>query len=280
MRSNGWKAIANERKHVNQIIETENLSSAKRTEEEAARSRLRESFYRLCQETDRQKAGLALEGLLNGLFEIAGMNPRHPFRVTGEQIDGSFELDNEIYLLEAKWERSPVPESDLLVFRGKVEGKSQFTRGAFLSVNGFSAESKDAISRGKQPNFFLLDGYDLTVVLEGQIVGAGWSVAYAAAAGSFPLPSAGRRFATTSRPTAAARTWVFVSPCPYPRHLGPCTLGDPRVVVLCRGYSVWGMLLGPGTAGRGGERAGAEAKPAADRRPERSGGPGSRGSAP
>ena len=169
MRSNGWKAIANERKHVNQIIETENLSSAKRTEEEAARSRLRESFYRLCQETDRQKAGLALEGLLNGLFELAGMKPRRPFRVTGEQIDGSFELDNEIYLLEAKWERSPVPEADLLVFRGKVEGKSQFTRGVFLSINGFSAEGMDAISRGKQPNFFLLDGYDLTVVLEGQI---------------------------------------------------------------------------------------------------------------
>ena len=87
----------------------------------------------------------------------------------GSRIDGSFKLDNEIYLVEAKWEAGALPEAPLLIFRGKVEGKSKFTRGVFISINGFSAEAKLAITIGKQPNFFLFDGYDLTMVLEGNI---------------------------------------------------------------------------------------------------------------
>jgi len=86
--------------------------------------------------------------------------------VIGEQIDGSFELDHEVYLLEAKWQQEPSPAADLYVFREKVEGKSKFTRGVFLSVNGVSRGASDAITRGKQPNFFVIDGYDVMMLLE------------------------------------------------------------------------------------------------------------------
>lgn len=110
-----------------------------------------------------------MEELLNNLFDLYGLNPRGPFRVTGEQIDGSFELDNEIYLVEAKWESGKLSEAPLLVFRGKVEGKSSFTRGVFLSLSGYAETAIKAITQGKQPNFFLMDGYDLSIVLEGQI---------------------------------------------------------------------------------------------------------------
>jgi hypothetical protein len=135
----------------------------------AALSDLRARFYSLAADQDRQAAGLALERLLNDLFQLFDLEPRQPFRVTGEQIDGSFLLDYETYLVEARWVKEPVPEGDLLVFRGKVEGKSAFTRGAFISLSGFTAQAMDAITRGKQPNFFLVDGYDVTAVLEGQI---------------------------------------------------------------------------------------------------------------
>ncbi|MFH0823592.1 MAG: hypothetical protein V2B18_12635, partial [Pseudomonadota bacterium] len=50
-----------------------------------------------------------------------------------------------------------------------VEGKSSFTRGVFLSLSGYAETALKAITQGKQPNFFLMDGYDLSVVLEGQI---------------------------------------------------------------------------------------------------------------
>jgi hypothetical protein len=109
---------------------------------------------------------MALEKVLNGVFELSGLSPREPFRVTGEQIDGSFELDNEVYIVEAKWEASRLSEAPLMVFREKVEGKSTITRGIFISINGCTAEALDAITRGKQPNFCVMDGYDLSTVLE------------------------------------------------------------------------------------------------------------------
>ena len=112
------------------------------------------------------QAGLQLEKVLNRLFALHDLSPREPFRVVGEQIDGSFELDHEIYLLEAKWQQDPSPAADLYVFREKVEGKSKFTRGVFLSINGVSREAQDAITRGKQPTFFVVDGYDIMMLLE------------------------------------------------------------------------------------------------------------------
>ncbi len=86
--------------------------------------------------------------------------------MTGEQIDGSFELDNEVYLLEAKWHKEPRPAADLYVFREKIEGKSRFTRGVFLSINGITSEAEQAITQGKQPLFFTMTGHDLLMCLE------------------------------------------------------------------------------------------------------------------
>ncbi len=128
-------------------------------------SQLREEFVCLAAETDRNKAGLSLEKLLNRLFQVFHLQPRQPFRIIGEQIDGSFEMDGDIYLLELKWEKHPLPEADLLVFRGKIEGKSTFTRGVFIALNGISAQARDAITRGKAPSFFVMDGHDLMMIL-------------------------------------------------------------------------------------------------------------------
>jgi len=58
-----------------------------------------------------------------------------------------------------------LPEADLLVFRGKIEGKSTFTRGVFIALNDISAQARDAITRGKAPSFFVMNGHDLIMVL-------------------------------------------------------------------------------------------------------------------
>ena len=126
---------------------------------------LKEDFFRLAAEGDRNRAGLALEKLLNRLFEIFELRPRQPFRVVGEQIDGSFELESQVYLLESKWEKQPLPEADLLIFRGKIEGKSTFTRGVFIALNDISLPARDAITRGKAPSFFVMNGHDLMMIL-------------------------------------------------------------------------------------------------------------------
>jgi hypothetical protein len=128
-------------------------------------AQLKEEFVRLAAEKDRNKAGLALEQLLNRLFELFQLRPRQPFRVVGEQIDGSFEMDGQIYLLESKWEKDALPVADLFVFRSKIEGKSTFTRGVLVALNGISTQARDAITRGKAPSFFVMDGHDLMMIL-------------------------------------------------------------------------------------------------------------------
>ncbi|MDX2054558.1 MAG: hypothetical protein SFV15_19310 [Polyangiaceae bacterium] len=148
---------------------TDEVQSTERANRSSELQRLQQELCALTSLSDRQAAGLSLERLLNSLFKLEGLVPRSSFRVIGEQIDGSFVLDNEVYLLEAKWHVDPSPEADLLVFRGKIEGKSAFTRGVFVSLNGVSASAQDAITRGKQPNFFVMTGHDLMMVLSNAI---------------------------------------------------------------------------------------------------------------
>lgn len=157
------------RERMDRALTEERLKATERSRRSQELEQLKQEFYALHEEADRRKAGLALEHVLNRLFELQKLNPREPFRVVGEQIDGSFELDHEVYLLEAKWTAEPCPEADLLVFRGKIEGKSKYTRGVFISINGISKEAAVAITQGKQPSFFVTDGYDLTMLLEDNI---------------------------------------------------------------------------------------------------------------
>ena len=46
--------------------------------------------------------GYAFERFLTRLFEAYGLDPREPFKLIGEQIDGSFQLAGETYLLESR----------------------------------------------------------------------------------------------------------------------------------------------------------------------------------
>lgn len=71
--------------------------------------------------------------------------------------------------MEAKWTREPVQPGALYVFTVKVEGKSHFTRGLFLSVNGFSADAVPALLRGKTQRIILMDGAHLLRVLDGVV---------------------------------------------------------------------------------------------------------------
>ncbi|MBM3786982.1 MAG: hypothetical protein FJW30_21705 [Acidobacteria bacterium] len=149
------------------VAQSDGLAAATAASQHRSREleKLRDEFLALASDADRARAGLALERVLNRLFHLYELQPREPFRVVGEQIDGSFELDSHIYLIESKWEKKPMPEADLLVFRGKIEGKSTFTRGVFIALNGISKEAQDAITRGKAPSFIVMDGWDLTMIL-------------------------------------------------------------------------------------------------------------------
>lgn len=130
---------------------------------------LRTRFLSLHVQSDRQGAGRTLETLLNDLFSEFDLAPERPFKLIGEQIDGSFVLDSAVYLVEAKWHAARIGMAELSHFRVKVEGKATFTRGLFISVNGYTQEAQEQIVRGKQPNFLMVDGADLYRVFDGSM---------------------------------------------------------------------------------------------------------------
>ena len=107
-----------------------------------------------------QPRGYGFERFLTKLFDAHGLAPRGAFRLTGEQIDGSFVLDNETYLLEAKWQNPPVDVGDLLTFSGKVARKALWSRGLFVSDSGFSPDGLEAF-RGQPTQIVCMDGLDL-----------------------------------------------------------------------------------------------------------------------
>ena len=106
-----------------------------------------------------QARGYAFETLLRDLFNVFGLEAREPFRLKGEQIDGSFVLQAETYLIEAKWQAAQTGVADLHTFHGKLEQKAAWTRGLFVSNSGFTEDGLVAFGRGKR--VVCMDGLDL-----------------------------------------------------------------------------------------------------------------------
>jgi hypothetical protein len=114
-----------------------------------------------------QARGFAFEGFLKSLFDAFGLAAQEPFRLRGEQIDGSFQLGSDTYLLEAKWHGQPIGVADLHTFHGKIEQKAAWTRGLFVSNSGFSEDGLVAFGRGKR--VICMDGLDLYEMLDREI---------------------------------------------------------------------------------------------------------------
>jgi hypothetical protein len=117
---------------------------------------------------DALQRGFAFEKFLKELFEAHALAPRSSFRLVGEQIDGSFELNADVYLVEAKWQAKQTGLEDLLVFQGKVESKSTWSRGLFISYGDFSPDGLTAFARGRATNMIGMSGQDLYFILSGK----------------------------------------------------------------------------------------------------------------
>lgn len=116
-----------------------------------------------------QRRGYEYERFLTELFDAYGLTPRSAFKLVGEQIDGSFKLHGETYLVEAKWHAGKTGQSDLLTFAGKVAGKATWSRGLFISNSGFSDDGLKAFGSGRRTNIICADGLDLYEVVHNRL---------------------------------------------------------------------------------------------------------------
>jgi hypothetical protein len=105
-----------------------------------------------------QRRGYAFEGFLKAYFDVWGMDARGGFRTVGEQIDGSFVHDENVYLLEAKWQNKQANAATLLSFQGKVQERPVWARGLFVSYSGFT---RDAFGAFTARQILLMDGNDI-----------------------------------------------------------------------------------------------------------------------
>jgi hypothetical protein len=110
-----------------------------------------------------QSRGFAYEAFLRDVFNAYGLAARASFRLTGEQIDGSFVLHHETYLLEAKWQNPTVGAAELHTFEGKLGEKAAWSRGLFVSNSGFAPDGLQAFGRGKR--LVCMDGFDISEML-------------------------------------------------------------------------------------------------------------------
>lgn len=114
-----------------------------------------------------QQRGYRFESWLNELFSAFRLIPNSGFKIIGEQIDGSFLLHNETYLVEAKWHSQKTAAPDLHVFQSKLDQKATWARGVFISWQGFSSEAFEAWGRKK--SIICITGYDLYHMLTNNI---------------------------------------------------------------------------------------------------------------
>ncbi|MCP4153395.1 MAG: hypothetical protein GY757_37050, partial [bacterium] len=120
--------------------------------------------FRDLEAKEPRQRGFYFEAFLKRLFEVFDLQPRGGFRNTGEQIDGSIQIGNDVFLVEAKWHKNPIPRADLAVFCDKVTGNAVGTRGLFFSISGYSKEGLKAFAKGKPTPVLGFDKADLEFV--------------------------------------------------------------------------------------------------------------------
>lgn len=168
-------------RHHDLDVEEARATQARRTEDargqiQKARDRERRlgelyvAFNNLSQSQDRQARGYSLEDLLKELFALFEIRYRKSYRVENvEQVDGFFAFGGFDYLVEARWRKDAPNLDDLLGFKGKVDRKIESTRGVVVSIPGFSEEVVRRLREAGPANLILIDGYDLTLILEGRV---------------------------------------------------------------------------------------------------------------
>ncbi|RVT65302.1 restriction endonuclease [Niallia taxi] len=122
-------------------------------------------------ENNAQKKGYLLEQLINMLFQLYDIALLESFRRNngGEQIDGAFKLDGWHYIVEMKWTKQLTDMSQLDSLYGKVARSGKQTMGLFISINGWSTKVVPLMKQSPDKSIFLMDGYDLRVVLSGEV---------------------------------------------------------------------------------------------------------------
>lgn len=128
-----------ERAHRTQRDEELARVAAKRREIE----QVRDDLFALFGLTDANSRGKKLEGILNRLFNSAGIGVREAFEVrlndagVVEQIDGAVDIGGAAFLVEMKWWEKKISRAEVSPHLVSVYGRGD-TGGIFISASGYN----------------------------------------------------------------------------------------------------------------------------------------------
>lgn len=121
--------------------------------------------YNELQRMEMRKKIVAYREFLNELFSVYDFSAKNVFYVEGDEINGTFEMEGQVYVLSARCGPEQCRHEDLLVFNAKIEAKSTWARGIFISDAGFTQEGLATFAQGKRTSIICMDGGDLRLVL-------------------------------------------------------------------------------------------------------------------
>lgn len=151
---------------VKKRAEEQRAKAAAREERHRSLEEMREDFYSLSKNSRTPQArGYAFEKFLEKMARFYGLQVTGAFKVKGSQIDGTVKYEGENYNIEAKWEHQSMSNEPLLAFCRKLE-INMHGRGIFISINGYTTEAISILERAGVKNAVLMDGEDITVILD------------------------------------------------------------------------------------------------------------------
>ena len=126
-------------------------------------------------DSQSQKRGRLLEGILNRLFKASDISIREAFELVGEegegiveQIDGAVEIDGRLYLVEMKWWKKPLGKAEVSPHLVKIYGRGD-VGGILISESGYTRPAittcKEALS---QKIVVLCELKEIVMLLENQ----------------------------------------------------------------------------------------------------------------
>lgn len=111
-------------------------------------------YYVMLKIKDNQERGYALEKYINFLFKEYGLNPRSSFRLKNEQIDGSFTINGDNYLLEVKF-TNKIDYNSLILFQTKLEERA-YAKGLFITYSLVKEEDIEHLKIGRNVRFVIM----------------------------------------------------------------------------------------------------------------------------
>jgi hypothetical protein len=140
-------------------------------QDESRRSRatlesLNQRLNELATKLGSQQAGYDFQTWFYDLMDFFEVVNRHPYVVSGRQIDGSVTVSGTTYLVELKFTSEQVGATDIDSALKKINDKADNTMGIMVSISGFSQVALREAS-GRRTPLLLMDHRHVYLALAG-----------------------------------------------------------------------------------------------------------------